>query len=163
MIVVSDASPLISLAAVNRLDLLRELYGTVWIPESVFQEVAVADPERPGAQEIRQADWISVRPVSDSVLVRALRGELDLGEAEAIALAVEARADLLLVDERLGRRAALRVGVRVLGILGVLIEAKSRALIPVIKPLLDDLLWKAGFRISSDLYERILREAGERA
>lgn len=134
IVVVSDASPLIALAAVGHLDLLRELYGTVWIPESVHREAAQAGSERPGSREILAADWIHSRPVGDSVLVRALEGELDRGEAEAIALALEIRADLLLVDERRGRRAAQRLEVPILGTLGLLIEAKAKGLIPAVRP-----------------------------
>lgn len=161
MIVVSDASPLIALAAVGHLRLMHDLYGRVWIPKSVHREVVQVGSERPGVRDLQAAEWILVHPVKNPFLVRALEGELDQGEAEAIALALEVGADLLLVDERRGRRAAVRLQVRILGTLGLLIEAKVKGLIPAIRPILDDLLHKAGFRLSPDLYARVLQETGE--
>lgn len=160
MIVVSDSSPLISLAAVGRFDLLRQLYATISIPASVHEEVTRA-VGLAGAAELANADWISRRPIGNDFLARALDGELDRGEAEAIALAVEFRADLLLMDERRGRAVAARFGLNVVGVLGMLIEAKSKALLDKVEPILSDLHRKAGFRISSELYRRVLEVAGE--
>lgn len=110
MIVVSDSSPLISLAVVGHLELLRDLYGTIVIPPAVYQEVAMQDPGRPGVLEIQAFDWIACKSVADPSLVAALQRKLDRGEAEAIALAMELPADLLLMDERLGRAQAASSG-----------------------------------------------------
>ena len=98
--------------------------------------------------------------MSNQILVNALQVELDKGEAEAIALAQELAADLLLIDEHLGRAAATRLGVRIIGLLGVLIEAKHRGLILEVKPLVDALM-NLGFRVKHDLYQRVLQAAGE--
>lgn len=152
MIVVSNTSPLIALSAIDRLDLLRDLYSEIWIPEAVRQEAVGTGLGRPGA-EIQTVSWVAVRPVEGEFLPRALAVELDRGETEAIALAVESRADVLLIDERRGRKVAGRFGLNVLGVLGVLIEA--------VGPLLDELLAKAGFRISAALRQRAVEEAGE--
>jgi predicted nucleic acid-binding protein len=127
----------------------------------VHREIIQAGSERPGVRDLQEAEWILVHPVNNSFLVRALEGELDQGEAEAIALALEVGGDLLLVDERRGRRAALRLQVRILGTLGLLIEAKIKGLIPAVQPILDELLHRAGFRLSPDLYARVLQETGE--
>jgi uncharacterized protein len=88
VIVVSDTSPINNLAAINQLHLLLRLYGTVLIPEAVYRELT--DPNFPvaGATEVQTFDWIQTRAVSDRTLVEALSNELDIGEAEAIALAV---------------------------------------------------------------------------
>jgi predicted nucleic acid-binding protein len=95
------------------------------------------------------------------VLVTALQAELDEGEAEAIALAIQLKAHLLLLDERRGRAVASRLGLRFIGLLGVLVEAKQKGYISRVKPLLDHLIAKAGFWVSHQLYARVLREVGE--
>jgi uncharacterized protein len=161
VIVVCDASPIIALSAVGRLSLLHQLYGKILVPEAVAQEVTSGRSGQPGADELRTSDWITVQAVQDSVLLRSLYGELDRGEAEALALAVEVRAEILLVDERLARRVALRLGLSVVGVLGVLLEAKKKGCLTAIRPVLDDLLTQAGFRIGSDLYALVLSTAGE--
>jgi predicted nucleic acid-binding protein len=86
---------------------------------------------------------------------------LDPGEANAIALAIELQADDLLIDERLGRREALQFGLSIIGILGILIIAKQRNLIPTVRPVMDDLIDRAGFRVSSKLYQQVLNRSNE--
>ena len=160
MIVVSDASPLISLAVVGCLDVLRSLYERVIIPEAVYQEIT-GIPRLPGALTIQELEWIVSQPVQNDTIVRALQGELDYGEAEALALAVEIQADLILIDERRARAIAARMGLSVVGVLGVLVEAKHKALVPLLKPILDALITQAGFWVSQHLYERVLHVVGE--
>ncbi len=94
-------------------------------------------------------------------LVTALRLELDAGEAEAIALAVERNADLIVLDERIGRRAAQRLGLTVVGTLGVLIAAKDRGLLAAVRPVLDALRVEAGFWITDELYNVVTKTANE--
>ncbi len=100
MIVISDTSPINNLAAINHLYLLHRLYETVLIPEAVYRELT--DPNFPvaGATEVQTFDWLQTRAVSNRTLVEALSNELDIGEAEAIALAVEIQSDQVLIDER---------------------------------------------------------------
>jgi predicted nucleic acid-binding protein len=162
VIVVSDASPLISLAVVGFLDVLQSLYGRVIIPEAVYQEVTGDVPALPGALAIQELQWIVSQPVQNDAMVRALQDELDHGEAEAIALAVELQADLILIDERRARAIAARMGLNVVGVLGVLVEAKHKALVPLLQPILDSLIAQAGFWVSQQLYERVLQVVGER-
>ncbi len=161
MTIVSNASPLINLARIGKLDLLYELYGELTVPEAVWQEVVIDGTGQPGAEQVRQSNWIHIRSVNDRRLVQALRQELDAGEAEAIVLAIETEAELLLMDEHLGRETARHLGVRHMGLIGVLLEAKHRRLIPAIKPPLDALRDIAGFRVSDALYQRVLRDEGE--
>ena len=125
MIVVSDSSPLIALADVGQLRLLHELFSTVLIPEAVYQEIVVQGAGRTGAEAVQAAAWIEQRSVANTGLADVLKLELDEGEAEAIALALESGADLVLLDERRGRQRAARLGLRVTGVLGVLLEAKQ--------------------------------------
>lgn len=156
MIIISDTSPINNLAAINQLHLLHQLYGTVLIPEAVFRELTDPNFLVAGATEVQTLDWIQTCVVSDRTLVAALGNELDMGEAEAIALAVEIQADQVLIDERRGRLIATRLNLRPIGILGILVEAKSQGLITEVKPLLDALVNKAGFWVAESLYNRVL-------
>lgn len=101
------------------------------------------------------------RSVTNRALVDSLRLELDAGEAEAIALAIELKADLVLLDERLARRVVTGLGLKFAGVLGLLVEAKRRGLILLVKPLVDALMSRAGFWVGQDLYSRVLAEVGE--
>lgn len=161
MIVVSDTSPINNLAAIKQLHLLHQLYGTVIIPKAVYRELT--DPSFPvaGATEVQSLDWIETRTVSDRTLVEALSNELDIGEAEAIALAVEIQTERVLIDERRGRLVASRLNLRYVGILGILVEAKSQGLITQVKPSLNALIDQAGFWIAEPLYNRVLQLVDE--
>lgn len=161
MSIVSNASPLISLARIGQLDLLRQLYSELLIPEAVWQEVVIEGAGQPGAEQVQGATWIRTQAVTNHSLVLALRQELDTGEAEAIVLALEQKAELLLMDERLGRETARHLGLRYTGLIGVLTEAKHKKLISTIKPQLDALRDAAGFRLGDALYRRVLQDAGE--
>jgi uncharacterized protein len=154
LIVVSDTSPVLNLAAVNRLNLLRDMYAEIVIPPAVAQEL-----ERNGVQnELSGARVVAAR---DQDEVDALREQLDPGEAEAIVLAGVLVADLLLVDEKRGRRVAESRGLEVTGLLGLLAKAKARGLIARCKPVLDDMIRVAGFWIGDDLRTRYLRRLNE--
>ena len=161
MKVVSNASPLINLARIGHLALLNSVYGRITIPEAVWHEVVVAGAGKPGAQDVRSATWLSRQPVSNQALVNALRQDLDAGEAEAIALATELKADLLLMDERLARETAQHLGVRCVGLLGTLVIAKRQGVISQARPYLDALRDIAGFRVSDAPCARLLHDVGE--
>lgn len=160
MIVISDTSPVLNLSLIGRLDLLVSLYEQVLIPPAVYQELMRSDAGPPLIDRASCA-WLVVEPVRDTSRVAQLRAELDLGEAEAIALALEKRADLVLVDERLGRRAARALGLRVTGLLGVLAEAKRAGLIERVKPVIEDLQERAGFWIGAELVSQVLSDLDE--
>jgi len=121
----------------------------------------VEGADQPGAEAISSASWIVSRAVTNRALVHGLQQELDAGEAEAIALAVEMDDVLLLMDERLGRDTARHFGIRYPGVVGVLIEAKHKRLVQAIQPHLDALRDFAGFRVSEALYRRVLQDEGE--
>ncbi|MSS71872.1 MAG: DUF3368 domain-containing protein [Candidatus Latescibacteria bacterium] len=161
MIVISNTSPIVNLAAIGQLDLLQKLYEKVLIPQAVYREITVAGAGQPGDLEVRTLEWMEVRQVTDHDLVTAICTDVDEGEAEAIALAVEQKANLLLLDERRGRMIASRLELRFIGLLGVLLEAKDKGYISAVKPILDDLIVKAGFWVSQQLYARVLQVAGE--
>ncbi|MEQ8538365.1 MAG: DUF3368 domain-containing protein [Coleofasciculus sp. D1-CHI-01] len=163
MIVVSDTSPLSSLAIVEQLSLLQQLYGKVIIPTAVATELANTEPEDSRVTAVLSLTWIETQSVTNRTLIETLQneGKLDLGESEAIALSVELNVDELLIDERLGRREAKRLGLSIIGVLGVLVVAKGRGLISAVKPIMDDLILQAGFRVSDRLYTEVLQAAGE--
>ena len=106
-------------------------------------------------------DFIQVRDVQPSPMLEKRCGELDEGEAQAITLAEQIRADLLLIDEKRGRANAHQAGLQYMGLVGVLIEAKRKRLIPELKVVFNELLHVAGFRLAPALYDRILSDEGE--
>ena len=161
MNVVSNASPLIALIRIGQLDLLRQLYSEIIIPDAVWHEVMVEGADQPGVEVVSSASWIVRRTVTNRPLVHGLQQELDAGEAEAIALAVEVDNALLLMDERLGRDTVRHFGIRYTGVVGVLIDAKHKGFIQAIQPNLDALRNLAGFRVSEALYRRVLQDERE--
>ena len=161
MKVVSNTSPLLNLALIGELSLLQGLFDRIVVPHAVRSELEGRLFRAGISAPFPMPPWIEARPVANRPLVDSLSLELDAGEAEAIALAVEMRADLILLDERLARRVGARLGLRFVGVLGLLVEAKRRGLIPFVKPILDALLITAGFWVGNSLYKRVLAEVGE--
>lgn len=159
MIVVSDTSPITNLIEIGRLEILRSLFRTVLIPPAVFREATFHEHVR---KEIEDADWIRVVELTTHDLYLSLAEKLDRGEAEAISLAVETSADLILIDESEGRREALELGILVTGLLGVLIRAKKQGLIPAIRPEIDRLVVTADFWLGQHIIDEALILAGER-
>ena len=153
--VISNTSPLTNLAAIGQFDVLRALYGDLLIAEAVWEELNASGRVWPGCREVADADWITRREVCNRPLVTALRERLDPGEAETIALAVECQPCWVLMDEREGRHTAQRLGIKTVGVVGVLIEAKARGLIPQVGPLLEQLRQEAGFFLS----DRVIHDA----
>jgi predicted nucleic acid-binding protein len=149
--VVADASPVIALARIGRLELLRDVFHSICLPDAVWREVAEAGLDRAGAHTVLHADWITRRSIADEAMVSVLRRDLGAGEAEAIVLAHEAGADVLVIDERMGRAAATRLGLRVTGLVGVLIEARERGLLPDAEAVIEALHRRAGFWLTDEL------------
>ena len=154
MLIVSDTSPILNLVAIERLELLKDLYGSIVIPPAVSAELH-------DNGIFLATDWIQVVEPLNRAAVEALRADLDAGESEAIVLAQQLNASLLLTDERLGRRAATQLGLDVTGLLGILAEARKRGLISACAPLLDDMIRRAGFWIGDRLRSDYLNLLGE--
>jgi uncharacterized protein len=159
--IVSNSSPLINLSAINQLELLRMIYGEIAIPYAVWDEVVVKGKGQPGVKNVKNANWIKKIKVDNVHLVESLALTLDYGEAEAIALAKERNAEILLIDDKLARVIAKHLGIRYIGLLGVLKEAKSRGLITVMKPYMHSLRTVAGFWVAENVYKDILSIEGE--
>ena len=160
MIVVSNATPLIAFAKLDRLTLLRDLFQTVHIPQAVYQEVAVRGPDRPGAAQIRQAEWLHVHEPENRTKINYLQADLDSGEAEVLVLAEELGADWVLLDESRARVAAELLDLSFTGTIGLLLLAKRLDKVSAIRPLLDELQAKK-FYLSHRVYQAALNEAGE--
>ncbi|HEX6384613.1 MAG TPA: DUF3368 domain-containing protein [Anaerolineae bacterium] len=161
MIVVSNTSPLTNLAAIGQFDLLQQLYTSIHIADGVWDELNAYGQVWPGSTQVAAASWVKRHQVQNQTLVAVLRRDLDRGEAESIALAIELEADLILLDEKDGRHAAQRLGLRPIGVLGILLEAKGKGAIESIRPLLDTLQKTAGFYLSNSVYRAILELAQE--
>ncbi|MEM7516498.1 MAG: DUF3368 domain-containing protein [Planctomycetota bacterium] len=158
-IVVVNTTPIITLALLNRLDLLRDLYGSVHIPPAVYDEVLAGGPDRPGGSQLHAAPWIKRTQLQDPRRADLI-SDLDRGEAEVIALAQETAAALVIIDERLGRRHAKRLGLSITGTLGVLLRAKSEGILPKVAPLIET-LQQDGIRLGQGLVDRALERAEE--
>ncbi len=150
MKIVSNSSPLIFFSAIGILDSLADL-GDISIPKAVYDEVTGNDLK--GSNEVKHADWIKVVKLKDHESVTFL-SVLDAGEAEAIALAIKQNADLILLDDLAGRRAANAYGIEVMGTLGMLKVMYQRGRIENMKTTLDE-LQKQEFQMSTALYNKM--------
>ena len=163
MLAVNNTSPISNLASIERLDLLRFQFPVIWIPTGVADELA-AHPD-PGATAAIQAairdQWIRTATPKDTHLLHVLLLDLHRGEAEAIALASDMSADMVLIDEREGREIASEAGLSVTGVLGVLLRAKQIGAIAAVKPEIQSLRDRARFFIAASLEARVLASAGE--
>jgi predicted nucleic acid-binding protein len=155
--VVSNSTPIIALSKIGLLDILRELFSTIVIPEAVRVEVSDRGKNRAGSAEIKVCEWIVTKKVQNHTAVDFLLVSVDPGEAEAIALARESNADLLLIDDRAGRRISESVGLSITGTIGVLLRY-YRGDPFSFKKSIDELIAN-GFRIGMAEYNNILKLA----
>ena len=150
--VVSNASPLIALAHVGRLDVLNLLFGDVVVPRAVANEIG---PELPVLPQ-----WLVVVTPTQPLASQVQAPSLGPGERETISLAMEQAAKVVLLDDRPARRLAISLGLNVVGTLGILLACKRRGIVTEVGPVLNDLVAK-GFRVAPRLLEQVLRDAGE--
>jgi len=157
MKIISDTTPIISLASVGRLDILKKLFGEVFIPEAVYNEIKAKKSH--GDRET-DSEYIKTRTVAGKMYGNLLLSQLDAGEAEVILLAKEMNADFVIIDENLGYRIAKNSGLDVVRTLSVILKAKQEGIINEAKPLLDEMIVK-GIWYSARVYETFLKKAGE--
>ena len=148
--VVSNSSSIIALDRVGQLELLSKLFNRLTVPPAVVREVA----------PIRLPEWLEVQPLTQPLGSQVLRAALGDGESEAISLAVEVKARWIILDDRAARRLAQSLSLPVIGTLGLLLAAKRRGLLSLVRPSLDALM-SHGFRVAPTLYARVLGDAGE--
>ena len=159
MVVVSDTSPVVCLAHLKNINLLEKLFGKVLIPVSVYNELLQSDII--DNHFLQQNSFFTIKNPVNTVIVKKLRKQLDIGESEAIALSIEERPEFLLIDESLGREIALHYNLRIKGTLGILLLGKERDYLSEIKPLIFQLQEEINFRIKPSLLQLILQKANE--
>ena len=148
-IIISDTSSLIALTNIGELEILKGVYEEVVITPEIAEEYGLETP-----------DWIRIEQVNDKQKFKLLNLELDEGESSGIALALENESSLLKKEKKKGRGIAKKLGIRITGILGVMIRAKETGVVEKIKPLVDK-LEKVDFRMSARLKSQILESVGE--
>lgn len=161
MIIVSDTSPVSNLILIERLDILRELFSEIIIPPTVDAEIRALNQFGKDLSEYENAEWIKTFVPTNLQKFQKLKVNLDIGEAQAIALAIELNCDLLLMDERIGTTIARQEGLQTIGLVGVLIKAKDEKIIETVGDILTDLKNIAGFWLNENLERKILEEVGE--
>lgn len=155
--VVVDSSCLIGLAEVKQFELLKKLFSEVYIPEVVYEEVAVKGKNEVGSKETKKAiqdGWIEKKTVIDKIAVQALSSTLGKGESEVIVLYKELKIDYALIDEKMARDMAELMDVNVIGIIGTIDLAIEKGFDLDKRTLVDQLI-EMGFRISDRLYKRM--------
>ena len=160
LIVVSDTSPFRCFAHLQRLDVLAALFDELIVPPAVVHEL-MNPPSGQPAVDISTLTYARIVAPFDTQKVAELCRILHPGESEAIVIALELGNLRLLIDDADGRIEAQRLGLSVIGVLGLLRAAKERGLIPAIRPVLDELIRGLGFYIAENLRSRLLRDVGE--
>lgn len=161
-IIVADTGPLIALALLDLINEMPAIIGEIVIPQTVYNE-CISDLTKPGAAIIQKAfnnKQLTIHKVARSKLLDELTSILDQGEAEAIILYKKINADLLLIDEIKGRKAAVKQQVAITGTVAILLKAKEKSIRPLVKPMIDKLLTN-NYRLSKSLIKYILKLSHE--
>lgn len=161
--VVSNTSPLSNLVIIGQLELLKEQFETVSIPKAASIELARLKNLKAQEQLLagKKNGWLKVHSLENALLATMLSRHLDRGEAEAIALATEVKADYLLIDERDGCLIARQAGLHITGVLGILTKAKLIGRITSLRKEIETLRSQAHFFVKADLELELLKDVGE--
>ena len=160
MIVVSNTTPILSLYKIGQLHLFRALFGQVFVPMAVYNEITVLGKGKQGHDALDAVDYICMREIQNVLAANLLRSQLDSGESESIVLTRELGADVLMLDEKKARKIAQASAQPVIGTIGVLQAAKDRGLISDMKTYLDGLITN-GIWIDRRLYQAVLQNNHE--
>jgi predicted nucleic acid-binding protein len=161
--IVSNTTPISNLLHVNKLSLLADLFGTLYIPDAVANELNVLFLSSREWQKCLEEERVIVQPISNTILAKQIVPLLHQGEAEVICLALEKKAKLCLMDDKDGRIIAQSNNLSITGTLGILLKAKKTGLISSVKPLIDNLRMEHHFWIRDDMYQKVLYIAEEKA
>lgn len=146
--VITDSACLIGLERIGQLDILPQVFSSIFIPPAVAEEISL------------DISWLTVERPNNQALVTTLKTRLDPGESEAIVLAVQHPDIFIILDDLSAREIALQLDLKVIGTVGLLLRAKRQGVIPAIQPLLQALV-NADFRLSQALIQKALQLAGE--
>ena len=156
--IVSNTTPILSLLKINKLILLKELYGRIIIPNAVYQEIENGK-DKQYYQDLSLLSWIEITKLKNTDS-RENFNELDRGEAEVLIVANEQNADLIIMDEIIGRRFAKQLNFNITGTIGILLKAKEKRLINSVTKLLTELTDK-GTWLNTKLVSKAIELAGE--
>lgn len=154
---ISNTTPIISLSSIGKIELLRDLFQEVIIPQAVYDEIKAM--QRYGYNEV-ESRFIVVQSVMNTEHNLFYSNTLDIGEAQTIVLAEEIQADNTIIDENTGYTIAKTYGLNVIRTLSIILKAKESGLISSVKPLMDDMILK-GRWYSNHVYHTFLKKAGE--
>ncbi len=158
--VIVNSTPLIALCHVNRLDVLKELYGEVTIPQAVYDEISVKENSVCKKTVDEALEWIHVQKIQNIMAKAMFKSQLHDGEVEVMILAKEQDADIVIIDDQNAKKYAKYLGLPVTGTLGILIRAKQEGYIAELKPILDVMV-QNGIYIKTGLIEHCLELVGE--
>jgi len=156
--IITNTTPVLSLLKIDKLDLLKELYGEVTVPNAVYQEIEKGK-HKPYYQDLKLVDWIKIEQIKNTDSL-AFFVDLDKGEAEVLILAKEQKADLVILDEIMGRRYAKRLELNLTGTMGVLLKAKEKGMIDSIREILTELTEK-GTWLNPKLIKKVIDLSNE--
>lgn len=156
---VADSSPIISFARAKKLHLIQKVCNEIIIPPAVYDEIVVRGKGKPGAEEIKNASWVTIRKPTNRIEVEKLGRQFDRGESKAIILAEELKA-ILLADERIIIKEARIRNIQIISTHLILVEARRKNLIKNLRKELDELI-ASGFRTTPELIKETLQKAGE--
>ncbi len=157
MIIVSNTTPIISLSSIGMVEILKDIFNEIIIPQAVYNEIK--SKESYGYKEV-DYNFIKVKSVKGELYKNLFLSQLDLGELETIFLAKELKADLVIIDENIAYKTAKNSGLNVIRTLSILLKAKEKGILSELKPLLDEMIEK-GRWYSPRVYKNFLKKAGE--
>ena len=158
MITVSNTTPIISLSSIGKIEILRDIFREIIIPQAVYDEIK-SKQYGYGYNEVDLA-FIKIKKVINMDLMSQYQDQLDIGEAETIALSKELDADNTIIDENIGYNVAKESGLNVVRTLSILLKAKENNIVTEVKPLIEEMILN-GRWYSNRVYRLFLSRANE--